>query len=62
MIVDEKKDVPKDERDVASAAAAIVALMNGANAVRAHDVKLHAGIAKVADAVAASKRKTGSYK
>jgi dihydropteroate synthase len=35
--------------------------MNGANAVRAHDVKLHADIAKVADAVAASKRKMGSY-
>ena len=62
MLVDEKrKDVPKDARDVASVAAAIVALMNGANAVRAHDVKLHADIAKVADAVAASKRKTGSY-
>ena len=61
MIVDEKgEDVPKETRDIASAAAAVVALMNGANAIRAHDVKLHAGVARVADAVATSKSKTNS--
>ena len=61
MLGDEKgKDVPKEARDVASAAAAVVALMNGANAVRAHDVKLHADVAKVTDAVTSAKEKMRS--
>jgi len=43
--------IAKDERDVASAAAAVIALTNGANFVRAHDVILHFKMCKVADSL-----------
>jgi dihydropteroate synthase len=47
-------DLPENDREEATAAAVAVAVMNGANIVRVHDIKKIKRVVRVADAIKAA--------